>query len=421
MGGFSIKQQDFLDQATHRWNIKSGATRSGKTYLDYYVIPLRIRRLAGKEGLTLILGNTKGTLQRNIIEPLQAIWGTGLVSDIRSDNTAILFGEKCYCLGADKVNQVNRIRGMSVKYCYGDEVVTWHPDVFEMLKSRMDKEYSCFDGTCNPEGPNHWFKSFLESDADIYQQQYTIYDNPYLPAEVIANLEREYTGTVFFDRYIRGLWVAAEGLIYRQFADNPTRWIKCFSGKTERDKYLADVDFVSVGVDFGGNRSLTTFVATAVHRGYSKLTVLQDHHIAGGKGEIDADQVNREFIAFVRRLQNDFPSLRIKYCFADSEAQYLINGLRKAIRAAGLPLQIGDSAKYEIVQRIICTTTLLNQNRLFLLDGCDLVKGGLESAVWDANHPDKDIRLDNFSTDIDILDAFEYSWERFMRKLLPDR
>ena len=124
MGGFSIKQQDFLDQATHRWNIKSGATRSGKTYLDYYVIPLRIRRLAGKEGLTLILGNTKGTLQRNIIEPLQAIWGTGLVSDIRSDNTAILFGEKCYCLGADKVNQVNRIRGMSVKYCYGDEVVT---------------------------------------------------------------------------------------------------------------------------------------------------------------------------------------------------------------------------------------------------------------------------------------------------------
>ncbi|RGX53783.1 PBSX family phage terminase large subunit [Anaerotruncus sp. AF02-27] len=421
MGGFSIKQQDFLDHATHRWNIKSGATRSGKTYLDYYVIPLRIRRLAGKEGLTLILGNTKGTLQRNIIEPLQAIWGTGLVSDIRSDNTAILFGEKCYCLGADKVNQVNRIRGMSVKYCYGDEVVTWHPDVFEMLKSRMDKEYSCFDGTCNPEGPNHWFKSFLESDADIYQQQYTIYDNPYLPAEVIANLEREYTGTVFFDRYIRGLWVAAEGLIYRQFADNPTRWIKRFPGKMERDKYLADVDFVSVGVDFGGNRSLTTFVATAVHRGYSKLTVLQDHHIAGGKGEIDADRVNREFIAFVRRLQNDFPSLRIKYCFADSEAQYLINGLRKAIRAAGLPLQIGDSAKYEIVQRIICTTTLLNQNRLFLLDGCDLVKGGLESAVWDADHPDKDIRLDNFSTDIDILDAFEYSWERFMKKLIPDR
>lgn len=421
MGGFSIKQQDFLDQATHRWNIKSGATRSGKTYLDYYVIPLRIRRLAGKEGLTLILGNTKGTLQRNIIEPLQAIWGTGLVSDIRSDNTAILFGEKCYCLGADKVNQVNRIRGMSVKYCYGDEVVTWHPDVFEMLKSRMDKEYSCFDGTCNPEGPNHWFKSFLESDADIYQQQYTIYDNPYLPVEVIANLEREYTGTVFFDRYIRGLWVAAEGLIYRQFADNPTRWIKRFSGKMERDKYLADVDFVSVGVDFGGNRSLTTFVATAVHRGYSKLTVLQDHHIAGGKGEIDADRVNREFIAFVRRLQNDFPAARIKYCFADSEAQYLINGLRKAIRAASLPLQIGDSAKYEIVQRIICTTTLLNQNRLVLLDGCDLVKGGLESAVWDADHPDKDIRLDNFSTDIDILDAFEYSWERFMKKLIPDR
>lgn len=143
---FSPMQQKYFRSATHRWNVKSGATRSGKTYMDYYLIPKRIRAVAGCDGLVVLLGNTKGTLQRNIIEPLQNIWGGSFVSSIKSDNTAMLFGETVYCLGADKVNQVDRLRGSSIKYCYGDEVVTWHPEVFDMLKSRLDKPCCGFQG-----------------------------------------------------------------------------------------------------------------------------------------------------------------------------------------------------------------------------------------------------------------------------------
>ena len=224
--GFSQMQKEYFQKATHRWNIKQGATRSGKTYMDYFVIPKRIRRVAGEDGLVVLLGNTKGTLQRNIIEPLQNLWGTELVSNIRSDNTAMLFGEKCYCLGADKVNQVDRLRGSSIKYCYGDEVVTWHEDVFEMLKSRLDKPYSRFDGTCNPDNPYHWFKQFLDGNADIYSQQYCIDDNPYLDPAFVDNLKREYEGTVYYDRYILGRWTIAEGLVYpmfnREFHIKPT-------------------------------------------------------------------------------------------------------------------------------------------------------------------------------------------------------
>lgn len=214
---FSKMQQDYFNNATHRWNIKQGATRSGKTYMDYFVIPKRIRSVKGKEGLIVLLGNTKGTLQRNIIEPLQNIWGTDLVSSIRNDNTAFLFGEKCFCLGADKINQVDRLRGASIKYCYGDEVVTWHKDVFDMLKSRLDKPYSKFDGTCNPDSPFHWFKTFLDSDVDIYNQQYCIDDNPFLDPLFVENLKKEYEGTVYYDRYILGRWTIAEGLIYPMF------------------------------------------------------------------------------------------------------------------------------------------------------------------------------------------------------------
>ena len=214
------KQNEYIRNSHHRWNVKSGATRSGKTFMDIaYVIPARIRERIGKDGLCIFLGNTQGTLTRNVIEPLQRMWGTKLVGNIRSDNTAIIFGEKVYCLGADKANQVDRIRGASIKYCYGDEVVTWHKDVFEMLKTRLDKEYTCFDGTCNPDNPHHWFRKFLLSDADIYLQEYTIYDNPYLPPKFVAELEKELRGTVFFDRYILGKWVLAEGLIYPDAAN----------------------------------------------------------------------------------------------------------------------------------------------------------------------------------------------------------
>lgn len=211
----SPKQREFVLEANHRWNFKGGATRSGKTYLDFrWIIPMRIRERVGKDGLTVILGVTKSTIERNVLEPMRNLYGEDLVGAISSDNTVWLFGEKCYCLGAEKVSQVSKIRGASIKYCYGDEVADWSEEVFELLKSRLDKEYSCFDGTFNPQYPGHWLKQFLDSDADIFSQTYTIDDNPFLPESFKENLKKEYAGTVFYDRYIRGLWVLAEGLIY---------------------------------------------------------------------------------------------------------------------------------------------------------------------------------------------------------------
>lgn len=217
----SLKQAEFVRKGNHRWNFKGGATRSGKTYLDFrWIIPIRIRERVGKDGLTVILGVTKSTIERNVLEPMRTIYGDALVGTISSDNTAWIFGEKCYCLGAEKVSQVSKIRGASIKYCYGDEVADWSQEVFELLKSRLDKAYSCFDGTYNPQGPNHWLKVFLDSKADIFSQTYTIDDNPFLPEAFVENLKREYGGTVFYDRYILGQWALAEGLIYPMFGES---------------------------------------------------------------------------------------------------------------------------------------------------------------------------------------------------------
>lgn len=219
----SKKQNEYIVNATHRWNIKSGAVRSGKSYVDTaFVVPFRIRERTGKPGLNVILGVSKESIERNVLQPMREIYTDKLIGQINNRNVAHICGEEVYCLGAEKVSQVAKIQGASIKYCYGDEVAKWNKEVFQMLKSRLDKPYSCFDGSCNPEHPTHWLKEFLDNDKlDIYLQKYTIFDNPFLPPKYVEELCKEYEGTIYYDRLILGLWKRAEGAIYKRFADNP--------------------------------------------------------------------------------------------------------------------------------------------------------------------------------------------------------
>lgn len=212
------KQAEYLRECNHRWNFKVGATRSGKTYMDYrWVIPKRIRDRKGLPGLVAILGVTQATIERNVLEPMRRIYGPDLVGNVGSNNTVTLFGEEVYALGAEKLSQVSKLRGASLKYCYGDEVAEWSKEVFDLLKSRLEHAYSCFDGTLNPKDPQHWLKEFLDSDADIFCQQYSIDDNPFLYPTFVQELKKEYAGTVLYDRYILGKWVASEGALFTTY------------------------------------------------------------------------------------------------------------------------------------------------------------------------------------------------------------
>lgn len=217
----SQKQNEYIRNAHARWNMKVGAVRSGKSYVDVNaVIPYRLRQVHGKPGLNLILGVSRETIERDVLQPMREMFTDRLVGTINGRNIARVCGEDVYCLGAEKVTQVAKIQGMSVKYCYGDEIAKWNPEVFAMLQSRLDKEYSCFDGSCNPESPGHWLKQFIDRpDIDSYIQNYTIFDNPFLPKEFVDNLCREYAGTVYYGRYIEGEWTLAEGLIYPMYLD----------------------------------------------------------------------------------------------------------------------------------------------------------------------------------------------------------
>ena len=402
---FTEKQREYIRDADfHRWGIKSGAVRSGKSFVDVaYTIPYNIRQRLGKPGLVVILGNTKGTLQRNIIAPMQELFGPGLVSDIRADNTAQIFGETCYCLGADNIRHVNRIRGASFKYAYGDEIATYNPGVFDMLKSRLDKPYSRFDGTCNPDNPSHWVKSFLDSSADIYQQHYTIDDNPNLPPAFREALKQEYAGTVLYDRYILGLWVAAEGAIYIPFANDPQKHI---IREAPRDIVAA-----YIGVDFGGNGSAHAFACVGFTRRYRQMVLLDEWY---HKGEITPQQLEAAFNDFARQNKRRYPVIE---AYADNAETTLIKGLQEAATAAGT-VDVYKCAKKPILDRITAEIRLFASGRFKIMEHCRHAIGAYAAAVWDSKQTGKDVRLDNGSYELDILDATEYAFEREISSLI---
>lgn len=408
----SEKQKEFIRNADKRYNIKTGATRSGKTYLDIlYTIPSRIRERTGKDGLNVILGVTNSTIERNILQPLRELYGDKLVGTINSHNVAKLFGEDVYCLGAEKVSQVSKIRGASIKYCYCDELAEYNQEVFELLKSRLDKEYSVLDGTLNPESPTHWLKQFLDSDADIYCQTYTIFDNPFLPKKFVENLCKEYEGTVYYNRYILGQWCNAEGLIYTRFANEPTKYI--WNKKKQDGTYDLPAGITIIGIDYGGTKSGQAFVCTRISSDYKYVITLgSERHM----GDIDPDDLENLEIEFAKKMMYKY-NCDIDYMLPDNEEVVLIRGLKRRVQEMGWSTIVRGCVKEPINDRIDCGRTMISYGILYYIDGeCDTFVDALSSALWD-DDAKEDTRLDDFTTDIDTIDAWEYSWCRFMKQI----
>lgn len=400
----SDKQNEYIRNATHRWNIKTGAVRSGKSYVDTaYTVPYRIRERAGKPGLNVILGVSRETIERNVLQPMREIYTSALIGTINNRNVARVCGEDVYCLGAEKVSQVAKIQGSSIKYAYGDEIAKWNKEVFEMLKSRLDKSYSCFDGACNPENPTHWLKAFIDDDEiDLYLQTYRIFDNPFLDPEYVRNLCNEYEGTVYYDRLIDGKWKRAEGSIYRKFADNPDSFVK------EADK--EHISRIDIGIDFGGNGSGHAFVATAKYASGKKHALMSRKHMKKDfKNGIDANLLSELFLQFVSDVIEKYG--KPSNAYYDNAETVLGQSIKNACEKEFPYLHVRPAVKKKINDRIEYTVQLMGAGLFSITEDCETLSKALQDAVYNSKSLEEE-RLDDGSTDIDTLDAFEYSIER---------
>lgn len=404
-------------------NVAEGAVRAGKTVDNVFVFAALLENAPDR--FHLATGSTLGNAKMNIGE----CNGLGLEHLFRGrcrwtryrDNEALAVRTRCgerivIFAGGKNADSYKKIRGNSYGMWIATEI-NLHAD--SIIKEAFNRQLAAKDRRIfwdlNPSSPSSFiYTEYLDRyDASAAENpgyynygHFTIFDNPVISEERIREITAQYDpSTVWYRRDILGQRCAAEGLIYRTFADDP--------GKFTADEVKpGDIDFINIGVDFGGNRSRTTFAATAFLR-QSGIAVVGEHAVAGGKGEIDSARINGEFGRFLDSLRQRYPGVRVKYVFADSEAQYLINGLRRYLQEKDRTVRVMDCAKRPIADRIAFVNTLMSSGRFSLTKDCVILKAGLASAVWDEN-ADGDKRLDNFTTDIDILDAFEYSIERYM-------
>lgn len=221
---YSEKQKQLLrlfkQKKLRRINILHGSVRSGKTWISLVLWAFWLLTMP-KDGAYLMVAKTLTSLRRNCLDLLETLVGKANFSYSLAAKQAFLFGRLVYLEGVNDARAESKIRGMTLQGAYCDELTLFTQDFFAMLLSRLSMPGAKLFGTTNPDNPGHWLKTdYLDraGELDLMKMRFTIDDNEFLDPEYVRQLKREYTG-VFYDRFILGNWVVAEGLVYPIFSE----------------------------------------------------------------------------------------------------------------------------------------------------------------------------------------------------------
>ena len=209
-----------------RINLLEGSVRSGKTWISLVVWAFWVATMP-RDGNYLMVAKTLTSLRRNCLDLLQELVGTKYFTYSLSKKEARLFGRLVYLEGVNDARAESKIRGMTLQGAYCDELTLFTEDFFSMLLSRLSCPGAKLIATTNPDSPQHWLKvKYMDraAELDMLIMKFLIEDNTFLDPEYVENLKKEYVG-VFYDRFILGQWVVAEGRVYPMFTDNPDRFI----------------------------------------------------------------------------------------------------------------------------------------------------------------------------------------------------
>ena len=408
---FSIKQLQLMNwwhdnspYCNRDMVIADGSIRSGKTIACICSF-LLFTQSKFPEGQNFILaGKTMGALKKNVVKPMLQIlssWGWDYTYN-RSQNYIDVGNSTYYMYGANTEASQDALQGLTAAGAYADEAALFPRSFIDQMLGRCSVKGAKVFLNCNPEGPHHYVKAeFIDKakEKNIYHLHFTMDDNLSLSQEVKDRFRRMFTG-VFFKRFILGLWVASDGLIYQQFADNPEQFMV-------DDKWLLDHPIImgTIGVDFGGNTSAHSFKFTGFTQGYKEVVTVMEYY---RHERITPEELNADFVDFVKRVQSKYKCYEA-YC--DSAEQTLISGFEVAVVKAGINIDIKNALKGPINDRIAFYNSMMAQGRYKVHTSCTHLIRAFEEAVYDDKSPVKDKRLDDGLMDIDSLDSQEYSTE----------
>ena len=358
-------------------------------------------------------GKSIESFRRNVLKPLMEYSGDfGItIAEHRADHYIHVSDGKhsndVYYFGGLNERSQDLIQGMTLAGLYLDEVALMPESFVNQAMGRCSVTGAKIFMNCNPDDPSHFIKKQF---VDLYREKgyihmhFMLEDNYSLSEERMNFYKSQYRG-VFYKRFILGEWCAAEGAIYTIFAEDPSRFLY----NKNKETYM----MLNIGIDYGASRSRTTMVASAITRD-RKLVILEEKAI---EGIIEPNALYAQIARFTEYVAVEYQCPN--HIFADYGAlgQDITLGLRRYMaKNSKVAVKVEDCYKGAIYDRIISTLRLMGQDRFLISHNCPQLQAALVSAVWEEGKIN--VRLDNNSYSVDLLDAMEYSFYSYAQSVL---
>lgn len=432
---FGQKHREYMARCVDaQINVAEGAVRAGKTVDNVFAFGYMLESTPDK--LHLASGSTIANAKLNI----GYANGYGLEGIFRGrcrwgkykDNDALFirdgYGREKVVIfaGGGKNDSFKKIRGNSYGMWIATEI-NLHADSF--IKEAMNRQLAAIQRKIfwdlNPDHPKaKIYTAYIDKYDQLAEagkmvggynyEHFTIFDNETISKERIQEIVSQYDPeSIWYIRDILGKRSAADGVIYTKFAslsngDPAKNHLRITVGQAQHLAQGGELIAINIGVDFGGNGSGHAFVASAPCVGYERLIILKSEwHDALGTDPNDLSTLLRQFVEYILQTYGFVTNV---YC--DSAEPVLINGLKKEMRIHGHGnISIRDAKKSSVNGRIFTMSKLIAADRLQYTDECESWESAMQGAVWDSSKLNLE-RLDNGTSDIDSLDACEYSYER---------
>lgn len=425
------------------YNILEGAVRSGKTIDNVYAFAHELKTTPDK--IHLATGSTMANAKLNIgdangfgLEYIfrgQCRWSKYKDNDcLRIKGPSTGYKEKIVIFaGGKSSDSYKKIRGNSYGMWIATEINLHHDNTIkEAFNRQLAAKRRKIFWDLNPEHPKApIYQDYLDVYAEKAKaglllggynyQHFNIFENVNIPRKRLMEIVSQYDPeSIWYIRDIEGKRTIAEGLIYVKLATSIAASDNKYLIDKKRVKELIarrEIGEINIGVDFGGNGSGHAFVASAPVSGFGKLIALaSEWHNAD---QTDPDDLSRLFLEFVRKVLKEYGFVTNVYC--DSAEQVLKRGLESALAKNDLgSIKVKNALKIKITDRIFTLTTLNAQDRFFYTEDCKSLTEALSMAVWNPKNTELE-RLDDGTSDIDTLDAFEYSYERDYKKYIKKK
>ena len=356
----SPKQLASLKESDARINIWEGAVRSGKTYVSLWRF---LKELTyGPAGEYCIISRTYDSFKRNILPQLVRMIGPD-AKYYSGKREMSLWGKTIHVVGADDERAESKIRGPTFSGAYVDEATIIPESVFKMLISRCAMGGAKIFATTNPDSPYHWLKrDYLENNEDVKSWQFKLDDNPELSTDEKQYLCRQYRG-LWYQRFIEGLWVQAEGAIY-DFFDEKLHVL---------DFPQSTAQFYIVGVDYGTTNPCAFVLIGINFNKYPNMWVEDEYYYSSKVHQ--RQKTDAEYANDLKRFIENRP---IKAIYIDPSAA----SFKAELLKAGVD-HLFD-AENEVIDGIRFVAKYLDLGTIKICQKCTNLIKEFQSYVWDA-------------------------------------